>query len=67
MQSEGVAADIAVRWAFVQRVEHSVKYWSWSCADVEDRDFRSIGAQPVVGMGKIRASVPLVDKFEEGT
>ena len=67
MQSEGVAADIATRCGFVQRVAQTVVYCSRVLLDVEAMYCWSvIDGQPVDGIGRMRARVPLVDEFDVG-
>lgn len=66
MQSEGVAADIATRCAFVQRVEHIIVYWMRELLEVEGMYCWSvIDGQPVVGMGRMHATLSIEEVFVE--
>jgi hypothetical protein len=66
MQSEGVAADIATRCGFVQRVAQTVVYCSRVLLNVEAIYCWSVidGQAACDEIGKLRARVPLVGEVD---
>lgn len=66
MQSDVVAAEMATRCGFVQRVEHTIVYGMRELFEVDGTYCCSVAdGHPVTGIGKTRAQASVVDAFVE--